>query len=400
MAVVPDKRVNYLKKLRILKTNRHIVLEALQQLTRPTRLPTPLDYHNYSKYPHVSVTPQNEFMQIHDDYKKDQMEDANSSTQKPLTISIDETSVRDLLTPLTIQTSISPTPSSSSSTDTSSEIGSAFNSPNTTHSDVDERINQIIVCKMIPKKNCDNLDKSETCNSLNTTSITLTTTSNTNLPNTNPSSNTNINTTSNTNVTSNINTTSNTNSSSSTTISSNAITSNSNINTCLSIITSSNASLITNANSFTSISSSNSESSCLTSNRSIPSPAFTAKDLVSLLKRLEVDINQCESNLSDELEKRKKYRIDDSRRTHNYDQFITTFLAMLAEQKKLADLVERDLGLLNSIPSPSPCDSPPSSPNIILSSLLSPSSDINFGRKKKKKLKKQVKFKDCKKIAK
>ncbi|GFR10814.1 ubiquitin carboxyl-terminal hydrolase BAP1, partial [Trichonephila clavata] len=35
--------------------------------------------------------------------------------------------------------------------------------------------------------------------------------------------------------------------------------------------------------------------------------------------------------------------VDDCRRTHNYDQFICTFLSMLAEQGKLADLVEQQL---------------------------------------------------------
>ena len=36
-------------------------------------------------------------------------------------------------------------------------------------------------------------------------------------------------------------------------------------------------------------------------------------------------------------------QIDDCRRTYNYDEFICTFLSMLAEQGKLADLVEQHL---------------------------------------------------------
>lgn len=36
-------------------------------------------------------------------------------------------------------------------------------------------------------------------------------------------------------------------------------------------------------------------------------------------------------------------QVDDCRRTHNYDQFICTFLSMLAEQGQLADLVEQQL---------------------------------------------------------
>jgi len=36
-------------------------------------------------------------------------------------------------------------------------------------------------------------------------------------------------------------------------------------------------------------------------------------------------------------------QVDDCRRTHNYDQFICTFLSMLAEQGQLAGLVEQHM---------------------------------------------------------
>ena len=36
-------------------------------------------------------------------------------------------------------------------------------------------------------------------------------------------------------------------------------------------------------------------------------------------------------------------QVDDCRRTHNYDQFICTFLSMLAEQGLLAGLVEHNM---------------------------------------------------------
>lgn len=49
--------------------------------------------------------------------------------------------------------------------------------------------------------------------------------------------------------------------------------------------------------------------------------------------------------LRDENEKRKQYKIDDCRRVHNYDQFICTFLSMLAQQGKLADLVQQHLSV-------------------------------------------------------
>lgn len=70
---------------------------------------------------------------------------------------------------------------------------------------------------------------------------------------------------------------------------------------------------------------------------------FAPKDLLALLKNVETEIANCEACLKDENDKRTKYKIDDCRRTHNYDDFICTFLSMLAEQGKLADLVEQHL---------------------------------------------------------
>ncbi|KOC66078.1 Ubiquitin carboxyl-terminal hydrolase calypso [Habropoda laboriosa] len=56
---------------------------------------------------------------------------------------------------------------------------------------------------------------------------------------------------------------------------------------------------------------------------------FAPKDLLALLKNLEHEISICETSLKDENDKRNKYKIDDCRRTHNYDEFICTFLSML-----------------------------------------------------------------------
>ncbi|XP_006614400.1 ubiquitin carboxyl-terminal hydrolase calypso isoform X1 [Apis dorsata] len=72
---------------------------------------------------------------------------------------------------------------------------------------------------------------------------------------------------------------------------------------------------------------------------------FAPKDLLALLKNLEHEINICETSLKDENDKRNKYKIDDCRRTHNYDEFICTFLSMLAQQGKLAELVQQHLTL-------------------------------------------------------
>ena len=74
---------------------------------------------------------------------------------------------------------------------------------------------------------------------------------------------------------------------------------------------------------------------------------FAPKDLLTLLKTIESDIHACFNVLRDESEKRKKHRIDDCRRVHDYDEFITTFLAMLAEQGHLGDLLEHSLNFSN-----------------------------------------------------
>ncbi|GFO23217.1 ubiquitin carboxyl-terminal hydrolase [Plakobranchus ocellatus] len=75
------------------------------------------------------------------------------------------------------------------------------------------------------------------------------------------------------------------------------------------------------------------------------SHAFTPKDLLYLLKNVENEIELCETSLKEENEKRKKYKIDACRRTHNYDQFIMTFLSMLAEQGLLGELMEENMAI-------------------------------------------------------
>ena len=72
---------------------------------------------------------------------------------------------------------------------------------------------------------------------------------------------------------------------------------------------------------------------------------FAPKDLLILLKTIEADENEMKILLRDENEKRKKHRVDDCRRVHDYDEFIQTFLAMLAERGHLGDLLEHSLNL-------------------------------------------------------
>ncbi|XP_068713612.1 ubiquitin carboxyl-terminal hydrolase BAP1-like [Montipora foliosa] len=70
-----------------------------------------------------------------------------------------------------------------------------------------------------------------------------------------------------------------------------------------------------------------------------------SQELVSQLHQIERQIQACENSLREEKEKRRKYYVDHSRRTHDYDPFIRTFLTMLAEQGHLAQLVEQQTSL-------------------------------------------------------
>ncbi|KAM9444533.1 ubiquitin carboxyl-terminal hydrolase BAP1 [Clarias gariepinus] len=72
---------------------------------------------------------------------------------------------------------------------------------------------------------------------------------------------------------------------------------------------------------------------------------YTPKELLALLKCVEADITNYEAYLKEEVEKRKKYKIDDQRRTHNYDEFICTFISMLAQEGMLASLVEQNISV-------------------------------------------------------
>ncbi|XP_037535413.1 ubiquitin carboxyl-terminal hydrolase BAP1 isoform X2 [Nematolebias whitei] len=76
-----------------------------------------------------------------------------------------------------------------------------------------------------------------------------------------------------------------------------------------------------------------------------PGDKYSPKELLALLKFVEADIANYEVTLKEEVEKRKKYKIDDQRRTHNYDEFICTFISMLAQEGMLASLVEQNISV-------------------------------------------------------
>ncbi|XP_060079154.1 ubiquitin carboxyl-terminal hydrolase BAP1-like [Ylistrum balloti] len=281
MAVVPDKRQLYEQKLTTLKTNRQIVLETLQQMVKVTtpglsaaekekymvavkkhgQLPDvivtrettsttfTIDTNSATKTTVVKTCPKQEGeVSDHVDDTSEKanttdVEDAKSDeSEKPVTATSDSDPSRDVTTPLTIETHLSgssPGPSSES-TDTASEAGSCFSSPNSTLS---------------------------SCNSPRL------------------------------------------------------------------------AGEISPGGTKREGESSHSRHK----HRFSSNQAFTPKDLLALLKNVENEIALCETNLKDEIEKKRKYQIDDCRRTHNYDQFICTFLSMLAKEGHLADLVEQQV---------------------------------------------------------
>ncbi|XP_025023168.1 ubiquitin carboxyl-terminal hydrolase BAP1 isoform X1 [Python bivittatus] len=82
--------------------------------------------------------------------------------------------------------------------------------------------------------------------------------------------------------------------------------------------------------------------------RSTDPPAgekYAPKELLALLKCVEAEIANYEACLKEEVEKRKKFKIDDQRRTHNYDEFICTFISMLAQEGMLPSLVEQNISV-------------------------------------------------------
>lgn len=68
-------------------------------------------------------------------------------------------------------------------------------------------------------------------------------------------------------------------------------------------------------------------------------------DMKLLLERLNAGTKRIQNLLREELDKRRKFKIDSSRRTHNYEPFILSFLSMLAKNGNLASRIEKDMGL-------------------------------------------------------
>ncbi|KAK9709014.1 Ubiquitin carboxyl-terminal hydrolase, family 1 [Popillia japonica] len=262
MAVVPDRRLAITYKLKMLKTNRQIVLDALQQLMK---------IKNSDK----KTVKDDEKM------KKELAENIEKSNIIDIVASLESTSNTNYSTPLTIQTSPAP---STSSTDTSSEMGSAFNSPTTAwnwaasqNSPSSRDLKRFVVIKVAT----DDKDKSGLNNNGKRSTEEATSSKK------------------------------------------------SSLNTGHARVRTSDGDTVVAEKK----------------NPELLEPhTFAPQDLLALLRNLENEICICEINLKDENDKQNKYKIDDCRRTYNYDEFICTFLSMLAEQGKVAELVEQHLG--------------------------------------------------------
>ncbi|XP_052741608.1 ubiquitin carboxyl-terminal hydrolase calypso [Bicyclus anynana] len=70
---------------------------------------------------------------------------------------------------------------------------------------------------------------------------------------------------------------------------------------------------------------------------------FSHAELSCLMSAVLAQLQACQQALNDENDKRDMYKVDDCRRTHNYDEFICTFLSMLTERGVLAELVAAQL---------------------------------------------------------
>ncbi|KAF5295225.1 hypothetical protein FQR65_LT10509 [Abscondita terminalis] len=269
MAVVPDRRLAITHKLKMLKTNKQIVLDALQQLMKIKHADNKIEKEDITENKVKKDTEEESpivdiVASLTNSGSTDQKLIADTKKDKLMLCPLDYS------TPLTIQTSPAP---STSSTDTSSEVGSAFNSPTqawnwatSQSSPISKDFKRFVVIRVA------NEDKESAKQSGNYKK---------------PNSNTGH----------------------------------------ARVRTSDGDTVVAEKK-----------------NPEFLEPhTFAPQDLLALLRNLENEICICEISLKDENDKQNKYRVDDCRRTHNYDEFVCTFLSMLAEQGKLADLVEQHL---------------------------------------------------------
>ncbi|XP_018574403.1 ubiquitin carboxyl-terminal hydrolase calypso [Anoplophora glabripennis] len=298
MAVVPDRRLAIQHKLKMLRTNKQIVLDALQHIVKVKEKSGSTNIKTEKELEALKPGTSGEEAKSVDPTKNESEEDQASKTNK-----IESTSTNskvtlcplDYATPLTIQTSPAP---STSGTDTPSDLGSAFNSPTqgwnwaaattSQNSPTSRDLKRFVVLRMAEQG-----DKEKEQNEIKS-------------------------------------------------------------------LESAERKLVSTGGVHARVHTSDGDPVVAEKkNQELLEPhTFAPKDLLALLRNLENEICMCEISLKDENDKQNKYKVDDCRRTHNYDEFICTFLSMLAEQGKLADLVEQNLVVpkrpSNSTPVPKP----------------------------------------------
>lgn len=292
MAVVPDQRMVLTNQLRNLESNRLILMEALEKMMTPIRLPEPFDCHNYSKYPN--------------DVKY---------CEPPPSPQVDITCISTSTSATTTTTTAAISTASSSTADSSVATSDHFEKPLT----VDTNATFLTPSKAVPMTANNSLSTPLTIQTTCAVSPALSTSSCT------------------------------TDTLSAETLSDRSIFNSPSPGCSSSIGKLYMCGLIGSTNSSPEQSSLNAQCKSSPCTPLTPRTKETLikqlmmKDVIALLKALQEQIDTCQASLREEYEKRKRYRIDDSRRTHNYDEFITTFLLMLGEQGKLHDLLAKAL---------------------------------------------------------
>lgn len=334
MAVVPDQRMVLTNQLRNLESNRLILMEALEKMMTPMRLPEPLDCHNYSKYPSdikYSEAPPSPKVDITCLATSTLTSSSSSSSSSALpsatstttTTTATATTITTTSTTITTATTTITTTSTSTSTSSSSSTSSTPSSTPLTTATTD-----------------DNSEKPLTVD----TNATFLTPNKTSMANNNS-----LSTPLHIQTTCSVSPALSTSSCTTDTLSAETLSERSIFNSpspgCSNPISKLYmCGLIGSAHPSPEQSHKPSPSAPLTPRtKETLIKQLMMKDVVALLKALQEQIDTCQANLREEFEKRKRYKIDHSRRTHNYDEFITTFLLMLAEQGKLPDLLSKAL---------------------------------------------------------
>lgn len=254
MAVVPDRRKENLKRLKLLKSKRLLLLEILNNLIKPTKLPEPYETHSYSKY--STTTPTTKF-----------------TDQNQLELNLNKFIVKDMDYLNKLENNLTKE-DDGNSTDTCSECESSrFNDRFSDDEcfEEDSKLNNLYAIKFIPLKE-QNVDKSIEKSDVKANEKTTEKSDDKSIDN-----------------------------------------------------------LINNQENLKTFS----------KNELIDFyQDYGLKDLFRILNRIDQEISDCDHNLKEETEKRNKFYVDDSRRTHDYNEFITTYLLMLTEQKKLHEFID------------------------------------------------------------